>query len=331
MRGAIFQSPPTFLCPLQQSEPKGPLPHSCKPLDVDKLPLPLTEQVNPSTEDFDLLTTPDLLHRINDEDRRAAWAVEREIDVIAAAVDAITERLRTGGKLHYFGAGSSGRIAVLDAAELQPTFSAGDLVVAHIAGGPEAFMASVEGAEDDAGAGGTEVREAGIGRADALIGISAGGGAPYVLGALDAGSQAGALTACITSNPESPIVRSVQIPIVLRTGPEVIAGSTRMKAGAAQKMALTMISTALMVKLGKVYGNLMVDLIASNAKLRGRAERLTERISGKDARACKQALERAGYQVKTAVVMLLCNCDATEAKTKLSRAGGNLRSILREA
>ncbi len=297
---------------------------------MDKFPLPLTEQINSSTEDFDLLATVDLLHRINDEDRRAAWAVEREIDVIAAAVDAIAERLRTGGKLHYFGAGSSGRIAVLDAAEMQPTFSAGDLVVAHIAGGAKALMGPIEGAEDDARAGGAQVREACIGRADALIGISASGGAPYVLGAIDAGSQAGALTACITSNPDSPIVRSVQIPIVLRTGPEVIAGSTRMKAGAAQKMALGMISTAVMVKLGKVYGNLMVDLVASNAKLRERAERLTERISGKDARACKQALEHAGYQVKIAVVMLQCNCDAAEAERKLSRAG-NLRAVLRDA
>ncbi len=298
---------------------------------MDSLPLPFTEQINPSTEDFDLLATADLLHRINDEDRRAAWAVEREIDVIATAVDAIAERLRTGGKLHYFGAGTSGRIAVLDAAEMQPTFSAGDLVVAHIAGGAKALTGPVEGAEDDARAGGTEAREAGIEKSDALIGISAGGATPYVLGAIDAGSEAAALTVCITSNPDSLLASSVQIPIVLRTGAEVIAGSTRMKAGAAQKMALAMLSTAVMVKLGKVYGNLMVDLIASNAKLRARAKRLTERLSGSDERACKQALERADYQVKTAIVMLRCNCDVGVAKTKLSAAGGNLRAILRDA
>lgn len=295
---------------------------------MDDSSLPLTERINPSTENLDRLETADLLHRINDEDRRVAWAVEREIDVAATAVDAIVERLRRGGKLHYFGAGTSGRIAVLDAAEMQPTFCAGDLVVAHIAGGANALTRSIEEAEDDEQAGAAEARAAGVGEKDAAIGISAGGSAAYVLGAMEAAAAERALTVCITGNPDSPLVRAVQIPIVLLTGPEVVAGSTRMKAGAAQKIALAMISTAVMVKLGKVYGNLMVDLVASNAKLRGRAERLTARLTGRDVETVRRALEQAGYKVKVAVVMLRSGCDVAEAQRRLASHGGSLRDVL---
>jgi N-acetylmuramic acid 6-phosphate etherase len=290
--------------------------------------LSLTEEINPSTEDLDLLPTAELLHRINDEDRRAAWAVERELAVIAAAVDAIVERLRGGGKLHYFGAGTSGRIAAMDAAEMRPTFGAGDIVRAHLAGGEAALAAPVEGAEDDGAAGRALVREERLGSGDAVVGISAGGTAGFVIGACDAAREAGALTVCITNNPDGPLAHAVQIPIVLRTGAEVIAGSTRMKAGAAQKMALTALSTAVMVKLGKVYGNLMVELEASNAKLRERARRLVVRLSGTSAQAAARALEAAGYRAKTAVVMVRRQCSAEEADLLLAQAGGSLRSVL---
>ncbi|HEV2908771.1 MAG TPA: N-acetylmuramic acid 6-phosphate etherase, partial [Candidatus Eremiobacteraceae bacterium] len=237
--------------------------------------LPLTEEINPSTADLDTLDTHELLHRINDEDRRAAWAVERELDAIGTAVDAIAGRLKSGGRLHYFGAGTSGRIGVMDAAEMPPTFSVpDDLVVAHLAGGPAAMSRAVEGAEDDAAAGSAEVRSARIGSRDAVIGLSASGRAPYVLGAMREAAGAGALTIGITNDQGSPLARAVDVPIALLTGAEAVAGSTRMKAASAQKMALATISTAVMVKLGRVHGNLMVGVAATNEKLRARAVRM---------------------------------------------------------
>jgi len=300
-----------------------------KPKTVEAVKtLPLTEEVHPSSGDLDLLTTHDLLHRINDEDRRVASAVEREIDVIASAVDAIAERLGKGGKLHYFGAGTSGRVAVLDAAEIPPTFSQADLVVAHIAGGLPAMGRAVEGAEDDETGGKRAVKSARVGRGDAVIGLSASGGAPYVLAAMRAATRARALTIGISNSPNTALTRIVQIPIVLQTGPEVIAGSTRMKAGSAQKMALTMISSAVMIKLGKVYGNLMVDVKASNNKLRSRAERLTTLLSGADGAASRQALQASRYNVKVAVVMLRRGFDRRRAEKVLRDAGGNLRALL---
>lgn len=295
---------------------------------MDEHTLPLTESINPSSTDLDLLGTFDLLHRINDEDRRAAWAVEREIDVIALAVDEIAARLRAGGKLHYFGAGTSGRTAALDAAEIAPTFSAPDVVIAHIAGGSDAMMRSAEAAEDDEAAGRGDVSAARISGADAVIGLSASGNAAYVIGAMRAARAAGALTIGMTNSPDTQLAQIVQIPIVLRTGPEVVAGSTRMKAGTAQKMALTMMSTAVMVKLGKVYGNLMVDVQASNKKLRDRAERLTSQLSGASVEAARRALDACGYRVKVAILMLRRNCDAQQAQALLAQHEGNLRALL---
>ncbi len=298
---------------------------------MDDRSLPLTEQINPSTGDLDLLATKDMLHRINDEDRRAAWAVEREIDVIATAVDEIAERLRNGGKLHYFGAGTSGRLAVIDAAEIPPTFSEPDLVCAHIAGGRNAVTAAVEAAEDDEAEGRREVDEAHVAAGDVVVGLSASGGAAYVLGAIDASRTAGALTICITNNPDALLARRVQIPIVLRTGAEVIAGSTRMKAAAAQKMALTMLSTAVMVKLGKVYGNLMVSVDANNKKLRERALRLTVLISNASPSAARAALESCGYRVKVAAIMLRHGCSPQEAEKVLAGHRGDLRAALAQS
>ncbi len=295
---------------------------------MDPHELPATEHVNPSTHDLDLLDTKALLHRINDEDRRAAWAVEREIDALATAVDEIVARLRRGGRLHYFGAGTSGRIAAQDAAEIGPTFSMSELVVAHIAGGSAALHTAVEAAEDDAKAGHSEAQGARLGPSDAVIGLSASGHAAYVLEALRTAQSEGALTIGITCDPSSALAHNVQIPIVLRTGPEVIAGSTRMKAGAAQKMALTMLSTAVMVKLGRVFGNLMVDLQATNAKLRNRAQRLVAAITGAEAQAARNALEHSGYRVKTAVVMLKAQCTMREADELLATFDGNLRATL---
>ncbi|MBC5824780.1 MAG: N-acetylmuramic acid 6-phosphate etherase [Candidatus Eremiobacteraeota bacterium] len=288
---------------------------------------PLTEQPNASSADLDQLGTREMLHRINDEDRRAAWAVEREIDVIAAVVDQIAERLQKGGRLHYFGAGTSGRLAVLDAAEIPPTFStAADSIVAHIAGGVKAVVQAVEGAEDDTAAGANEAER--VRATDAVICISASGTAPYVLGALRAARARGALTIGMTNSPGSPLALESEIAVVLLTGPEVIAGSTRMKAGSAQKMALNMISTAAMVKLGKVYANLMVDVKATNRKLRSRAQRLTCVLTGVPADEAERTLDACGWQVKTAVVMLHKGCDAATARALLDEASGFLREVV---
>ena len=291
--------------------------------------LPPTESQNPSTIDLDSLGTLELLHRINDEDRRAAAAVERELDPLAAAVDAIADRLKAGGALHYFGAGTSGRLGMLDAAEIPPTFSTDPrLVVGHIAGGVDALTRAVEAAEDDAGAGQREVAASGIGPNDAVVCISASGLAAYVIAAMDAANEAAALTVGITNNPASPLAERAQIAVVLRTGPEALAGSTRMKAAAAQKMALTALSTAVMVKLGKVYGNLMVDVAPGNQKLRARAVRLTCQVAGCEPGAALTALEACGFQVKVAVIMVAQRLDARAAAARLATCAGSLRAAL---
>lgn len=291
--------------------------------------LPLTERLNPSTVDIDLLGTRELLRRINDEDRRVAAAVERELDVIATAVDAIADRLQKGGHLHYFGAGTSGRIAALDAAEIPPTFSFPEgRIVAHIAGGPAALAIAAEAAEDNEEAGAREAAQAGIARGDAVMGLSASGAAPYVLGAIRQAARAGALTIAITNTPRSELGAAAQVHIALLTGPEVIAGSTRMKAGSAQKMALNMISTAVMIKLGAVHSNLMVDVRATSEKLRKRAERLTGLISGAATDDVRRALEASDYRVKVAAIMLKKRCDVRSAEAALKAARGRLRDAI---
>jgi N-acetylmuramic acid 6-phosphate etherase len=291
--------------------------------------IPSTEEPNPSTAGLDRLDTLEMLHRINDEDRRAAAAVERELGTIATAVDAIAERLSRGGSLHYFGAGTSGRLGAQDAAEIPPTFSTPpSMVVAHIAGGAAALSHAVEGAEDDAGAGADEVRTAAIGAVDAVVGISASGRAAYVVGALTASRRAGALTIALTNADDCPLSACADVTIALRTGAEALAGSTRMKAAASAKMALTMMSTAIMVKLGRVHGNLMIDVDPSNEKLRARALRLTQAIANVDEASARAALDGSGYRVKVAVIMLANSCDPRAAEDLLTANGGSLRAVL---
>jgi len=291
--------------------------------------LPITEQQNPSTTELDRLGTVELLHRINDEDRRVAWAVEREIEVIAAAVDAIADRLRAGGRMHYFGAGTSGRIGMLDASEIPPTFSTpADLITGHIAGGLSALTSAVESAEDDEKSGEAEVDSCRIGSGDVVVGLSASGAAPYVVGALREARARGALSVAIVNTVQSPLAAIAQIGIALLVGPEVIAGSTRLKAGTAQKLVLNMISTAVMVKLGKVHGNWMVDLQANNAKLRARAQRLVMQLSDASAEDARAALEENGWKIKTAVIQLVYGCTPDEATHRLEEARGSLRAAL---
>jgi N-acetylmuramic acid 6-phosphate etherase len=290
--------------------------------------IPPTERASGRSKDLDLLETQELVELIVSDQRDAVEAVLSRKESIAQAVDAIAERLMRGGRLHYVGAGTSGRIATLDAAEMPPTFGTLPAMVrAHIAGGLPALTQPVEGAEDDAGAGEAAVREC-VTSADALIGISASGGAPFVVAAVERARHLGAYTVAVTSVAESPLAAAAQLAIIVATGPEVLAGSTRLKAGTAQKIVLNAVSTAVMVRLAKTYGNFMVDLVASNQKLRARAVRLVGQIAGVDEKVAQRLLEEAGGRVKVAVVMERCGVDAAQAQALLERHRGALRKIL---
>ncbi|GAC1303762.1 MAG: N-acetylmuramic acid 6-phosphate etherase [Vulcanimicrobiaceae bacterium] len=287
-----------------------------------------TEAINAETRDLDTLATEDLVALFAREQRAAADAVTAVTPAIAGAIDAIVERLRAGGSLHYVGAGTSGRLAMLDAAECPPTFGTPpELVVAHVAGGLPALLRAVEGAEDDAAAGAAEMRRS-IVAADAVVGISASGGAPYVLAALAAARALGALTVGITSVPRSRLACEVELAIVPLTGAEPLAGSTRLKAGTAQKLVLNALSTGTMIRLGRVYENVMVDVSATNAKLRARALRLVREIARVDDERARALLAAADGNVKTAIAMSVGGVDAAQARARLAAAGGFLRAIL---
>jgi N-acetylmuramic acid 6-phosphate etherase len=281
--------------------------------------LPPTERVNPQTANLDALTTPELVRALIGDQRTAVDAVLAQADRVAAAADAIADRLRAGGRLHYVGAGSSGRLGALDAAEMPPTFgTAPGTVQAHVAGGAEALTRAVEGAEDDRDAGDAAMRRE-VRPGDAAIGISASGGAPFVVAAIERARALGAYTAALVNVADSPLARAAETAIVLETGAEALAGSTRLKAGTAQKIALNALSTAVMVRLGKVHGNLMVDVVASNRKLRERALRLVRTLTGVDEARARALLESAGGSVKVAVVMQRHGVDAGPARRMLER------------
>jgi N-acetylmuramic acid 6-phosphate etherase len=290
--------------------------------------LAATEAVNAATRDLDTLSSEALVALLARQQRTAFTALESALPALARAVDVVVERLRDGGTLHYAGAGTSGRLGVLDAAECPPTFGTPpSLVRAHVAGGSEALVRAVEGAEDDARAGEAEARRE-VRRGDVVVGISASGGAPWAVAWVRAARDAGAATVAITSDGESALARAAEISIVLATGAEPIAGSTRLIAGTAQKLALNALSTAVMVRLGKVYDNLMVDVVATNAKLRTRALRLVRLLAGVDDAAAEELLEAAGGSVKVAVVMARRNVDAATARALLERERGFLRKLL---
>jgi N-acetylmuramic acid 6-phosphate etherase len=290
--------------------------------------LPPTEEANPGSIGLDLLETRALVELIVADQHAAVGAVLAQADAIARAVDAIADRLERGGRLHYVGAGTSGRLATLDAAEMLPTFGTPpELVRAQIAGGHPALVRAVEGAEDDAEAGRAAVSDL-VNAGDVVTGISASGSAAFVVAAIDRAKEIGALTIALTSVADSPLVRAAEMPVVLETGAEVLAGSTRLKAGTAQKIALNAISTAVMVRLGKVYDNLMVDVVASNRKLRGRALRLVERLAQVDRDRASQLLEGAAGRVKVAIVMERCGLDAVQAQALLDRHRGSLRALI---
>lgn len=291
--------------------------------------LPQTELINPRTAGLDQLATTDLVHVLADEHRAAVDAVVAVSGDIAKAVDEITARLRAGGRLHYVGAGTSGRLGFLDASEMPPTFGTDpSLVCGHIAGGIGALTRAVEGAEDDAEAGAREMRDH-VKAGDAVVGVSASGGAPYVLGALQAAREIGAWTLGVANSPGAPLAHVGDLGIVLVTGPEPLTGSTRLKAGSSQKILLNTLSTAVMVRLGKVHDNLMVDVVATNQKLRHRAMRLVMQLARTGEEEARELLKAAEGSVKVAVVMAAKRTDASSARALLQTNEGSLRESLR--
>jgi N-acetylmuramic acid 6-phosphate etherase len=291
----------------------------------------ITETRNPQTADIDTLSSLEIVTLINQEDMRVAEAVREQLPQIARAVDITVARLEREGRLLYFGAGTSGRLGVLDASEMPPTFSTPpDMVLGLIAGGDVALRRSVEAAEDDPESGAQTVREAEVGASDVVVGISASGGARWVLGVVAEAKRRGAATIGLTCNPDAPLAHEAELSIIPIVGPEVIAGSSRLKAGTAQKMVLNMLSTATMVRLGKVYGNLMVDVQPTNAKLRRRAARILQQAAAVEPEEAQRALERTGYEVKTALVMLLTGIGPEQARERLAAAKGFARGAIQE-
>ncbi len=291
--------------------------------------LPLTETVNPNTNDIDSLPAIDILRRINAEDQRVPQAVAEAIPAIAQLVDGLVARMRQGGRLIYTGAGTSGRLAVVDASEMPPTYSVPPgLVIGLIAGGPGAMFRSMEGAEDDPEQGRADIAALNVDARDTVVGVAASARTPYVVGSLVEARARGALTASLCcSAPPSSVHAAADIQISLLSGPEVVTGSTRMKAGTATKLALNMISTTAMIRLGKTYGNLMVDLQASNVKLRDRARRIVEAITGLPRDEAQRLLDTCG-DAKTAIVAGLRGCDCAEARARLASAGGQVRGAI---
>lgn len=291
----------------------------------------LTERRNSASRNLDRMSSAAIVRLINREDHKVAAAVRRELPAIARAVDAIVTGIRKGGRLIYVGAGSSGRMAVLDAAECAPTFGTPRrLVQALIAGGRRAVTGAVEGAEDSARNGKRELRARNLTRNDVVVGIAASGTTPYVLGAMQFARKCGATTVAITVNQHMPVARLAKIVIAPEVGPEILTGSTRLKAGTAQKMVLNMLSTASMVQLGHAYENLMIDAALTNHKLEQRALRILEAASGRGPSPVEHALRQSGHSMRVALVMLKLGVNAREAKKRLREAKGNLRMALED-
>jgi N-acetylmuramic acid 6-phosphate etherase len=291
-----------------------------------------TEQRLAASKNLDRMTALEIVQLMNREDRKVAVAVGRELPAIARAVDTMAAAIRDGGRVLYVGAGSSGRMAILDAAECPPTFGISQKqMVAFIAGGKRAVTGAVEGAEDAAANGARDLRDAKLASRDVVVGIAASGTTPYVLAALRYARKIGAKTVAVTANRRGPVTRRLaDIVIAAEVGPEVLTGSTRLKAGTSQKMVLNMLSTAVMARLGHVYENLMIDAIMTNKKLHQRAVRILVEASGKSVSAAEQALRAAGHSMRVALVMLKRGVSPTEARRRLKAAHGRLRQALEE-
>lgn len=284
-----------------------------------------TEQSNDRSRWIDSCTIPEILQMINDEDSRVHLAVKQEIPHIAAAVEQIVKNFKAGGRLFYVGAGTSGRLGILDAAECPPTYNTKpEMVQAVIAGGAEAVFTAVEGAEDDKEAGAAGMRSKGVNRNDTVVGITASGVTPFVIGAIQEAKRLGAATVGISSNKGSPLEKETDFPITLIVGPEVVTGSTRMKSGTAQKMVLNMLSTCSMIRLGKVYGNLMVDVKPSNNKLIDRCVRIVVDACGVTAETAKNSLVQTDYNPKKAIILLKTGSAPENVDKALSQTDGSV-------
>ena len=290
----------------------------------------LTEQPNPASEGIDALATEAILRIINREDYKATEAVEHELPAIARAVDAIVAAFERGGRLFYIGAGTSGRLGVLDAAECPPTFNVPpEMVQGILAGGEAALARAAETTEDDPALGARDLGARGFAARDVLVGIAASGRTPYVMGAVVEANRMGALTIGISCTLDSELARAVRLPITLLVGPEIVAGSTRMKAGTATKLALNMLTTASFIRLGYVFGNLMVNVQPRNAKLADRARRIIAKAAGVSYEMAGELLAAAGNDVRTAIVMARTGTDRDGAERRLEQAKGRISEALR--
>lgn len=290
----------------------------------------VSETRNPQTMDLDCLSTLEMVERFNQQDALVAGAVEKTLPEVALAVDAASESLKAGGRLIYMGAGTSGRLGVLDASECPPTFGVPHgLVIGLIAGGPGALLKAVEGAEDNQQLGEDDLKALDLTTNDMVVGLAASGRTPYVIGGLRYARNLGCRTAAISCNPGSAIAQEAEIAISPVVGPEALTGSTRLKSGTAQKLVLNMISTGAMVKLGKVYQNLMVDMKATNIKLVDRACRIVVEATGAARIDAENALKQTDYEVKPAILMILTGVDAQTAYARLADSDGYLRTALK--
>ncbi len=295
-------------------------------VDLKKLD---TERRNPRTANIDTLSTLEMAKLINSEDHHCAEAVEAVLPQIAQSIDIIYEKIRAGGRLFYAGAGTSGRLGVLDAAECPPTYGVDPaLVVGLIAGGPAAFLKAIEGAEDSADLGRQDLIDRQFTDKDALVGIAASGRTPYVIGAMDYARSVGAPVIALVCTHNSEMSHHADVTIDPVPGPEVVTGSSRMKSGTCQKLVLNMLSTCVMIKSGKVYGNLMVDVQATNQKLVRRAISIVCEATGETEEKAKAALDACGFSCKTAIVMLLLHLDAPAAKAALEKADGRIAQAI---
>ncbi|KAA5976256.1 MULTISPECIES: N-acetylmuramic acid 6-phosphate etherase [Pantoea] len=298
-------------------------------LDLSQM---ITEGRNPASQNIDELSTEAMLRVINDEDKKVALAVEAILPQIAAAVDAICAAFRAGGRLIYCGAGTSGRLGILDASECPPTFGTPrEQVIGLIAGGHTAILQAVENAEDNREQGAQDLKDIHFSRHDILVGIAASGRTPYVLGALAYANELGATTVALTCNPDSAMAQVAAIALTPVVGPEIVTGSSRMKAGTAQKLVLNMLTTGAMIRSGKVYGNLMVDVEATNQKLVQRQVNIVMQATDCDDATARAALTACGGHCKTAILMVLAGLDADEAKALLSQHQGFIRQALQAA
>lgn len=295
-------------------------------IDIKNL---VTENRCKNTLNIDSVSTIEMLRMINEEDKKVALAVEKEIDKVAKAVDLIVDKIHIGGRLIYIGAGTSGRIGILDASECPPTYGTDpEVVQAFIAGGEKAILKAIEGAEDNIQMGKEDLRSVDFSEKDVLIGITASGRTPYVLGAVEYANSIGAITIGVNNNPDSELSRICKVSICPVTGPEAITGSTRMKAGTAQKLVLNMISTGVMIKYGKVYQNLMVDVKASNDKLRDRCKSIVIEATGVSIEEAEKILTTTNYNCKLAIFIIISKLDMIDAKKILDENKGYIRKAL---